>query len=334
MHIAYPWLFVLLPLPWLIYRFMPPATGRQQGALKVPFFLQLKNSLGVQRSRRGHRHTTRRYLVYLIWLLLVVSASGPQWLGKPLPSPRSGRDILLAIDLSGSMQTPDMSLAGKRQSRLAIVKQVASQFISQRKGDRFGLVLFGTHAYLQTPLTFDRQTVQDMLNDATIGLAGMQTAIGDAIGLSIKRLMQLPASSRILILMTDGGNNAGVSNPITAAHIAAKEKIKIYTIGLGADRMVVKGLFGNRVVNPSSDLDINLLKNIAKITGGSFYRANDGDALEKIYQHINQLEPTKGNPVILRPIKPLYPYPLALAWLLAMLMALSFFSRYSRRGER
>lgn len=335
MQIAYPWLFILLPLPLLIYWLLPKARPQHQAALKVPFFVQLKQLLA-SNNAQGHLYQSnnkRRYLLYLIWLLLIIAGANPQWLGKPVELPRSGRDILMAIDLSGSMQTPDMSLDGKQKSRLAIVKQVGSKFIAERKGDRLGLVLFGSRAYLQTPLTFDHKTVDEMLQDASIGLAGMQTAIGDAIGLSIKRLMNYPKDSRALILMTDGGNNAGVTDPIEAAKVAAEEGIKIYTIGLGAKRMVVRGPFGgSRVINPSSDLDINLLRNIAQITHGQFFRADEGDSLQKVYEQINKLEPVKGENATLRPITSLYPYPLALALLLALLLALSFIYRY-RRGR-
>jgi len=335
MQIAYPWIFLLLPLPVMIYWLLPPARRSDQAALKIPFFRQLQGMLSSNTAKRHLHHTAnkRRYLIYLIWLLLMIAAANPQWLGQPIQLPRSGRDILIAIDLSGSMRTPDMSLHGQKKSRLAIVKQVGSEFIAQRQGDRLGLVLFGSRAYLQTPLTFDHKTVTEMLHDASIGLAGMQTAIGDAIGLSIKRLLHYPKDSRALILMTDGGNNAGVSDPVKAAKVAAQEGIKIYTIGLGAKRMVVQSPFGGRrVINPSSDLDISLLRNIAKITGGEFFRADDGDALQNIYAQINKLEPVKGNTATLRPKTALYPYPLALALLLAALMAISFLRRYRLRA--
>ncbi len=332
-HVAYPWIIVLLPLPWLIWRFMPRTTTQGAAALKIPFFNQLQQQLqNLPQKQTLFFSRWRRYLLILMWLLLIVSGMGLQWQGAPLQLPRNGRDILLAIDLSGSMQTPDMKLHGKTESRLAIVKQVANQFIAKRVGDRIGLILFGTHAYLQTPLTFDRTTVRYMLNDASIGLAGIRTAIGDAIGLSIKRLLHYPKDSRALILMTDGGNNAGTIEPIKAAQMAAQAGIKIYTIGLGANRMVVNSPFGPQVINPSSDLDINLLKRIAKITGGEFFRANQGDTLEKVYQKINQLEPIKGDKVTLRPMTPLYPYPLSALLCLGFILLIVYL--WQRRKKR
>ncbi len=253
-HIAWPWAYLLLPLPLLARYLLPIATCFQSAALRVPFFKQIKNLQQTTITFHWRVTTPRQWLIYSMWLLLIIALSGPQWLGEPVAMPRNGRDLLLAIDLSGSMQTPDMTLHGKSASRLSIVKHVANQFIKNRIGDRVGLIVFGSRAYLQTPLTFDRKTVQNMLSDATIGLAGSQTAIGDAIGLAVKRLMQYPAQSRALILLTDGGNNAGVVTPLATATLAKQEGIKIYTIGIRAEKMVIPGLFGTHVVPPTSDL--------------------------------------------------------------------------------
>ncbi len=323
-HMAYPWIFILLPLPWLIRHFIPKATSAQQSALQIPFFKQMQQALQSLNSTGGSLQRRWRVtgLLTVIWLLLLTAGSGLQWLGQPVELPRSARNIMIAIDLSGSMQTPDMKIDGQYLSRIAVVKQVANEFIAQRAGDRVGLLLFGTHAYLQTPLTFDLKTVQQMLNDATVGIAGLQTAIGDAVGLAIKRLMKYPKQNRALVLMTDGGNNAGIADPITAAKKAAQLGIKIYTIGLGANRLVVNGMFGPQVVHPSSDLDINGLKQMAKITGGKFFRAENGAALKQVYQQLNQLEPVNADKVTLRPVTPLYPYPLGLLlclWLVSLL---------------
>lgn len=319
-----PWIFVLLPFPWLIRRFIPKAAHSNSSAMKVPFYQQMQQAMqGLHHgSNLNARQLRNTMIFYCVWCLMLVAGSGLQWLGEPVQLPRSGRDIMLAIDLSGSMQTPDMKIDGKYVSRIAVVKQVANQFISRRQGDRLGLILFGTHAYLQTPLTFDRKTVQQMLGDATVGIAGIQTAIGDGIGLAIKRLMKYPKDSRALVLMTDGGNNAGVVLPVDAAKRAAAEGIKIYTIGLGANRLVVNGMFGPQVINPSSDLDIQGLQQVAKLTGGKFFRAESGDALQAIYQELDQLEPVQADKVTLRPITALFPYPLSLALFILLLCML------------
>lgn len=320
-HLAYPWIAISVLLPFLVYRYSKNKT-RQTTALKVPFFNELDKLFGTSNQSLNKNLSNLKYFLLLIWLLIVISGMGFQWLGKPLIISQTGRDLLMAIDLSGSMQTPDMRINGTNKSRIDLVKQVAKRFISQRNGDRIGLVLFGSKPYLQTPLTFDRQSVREMLDDATIGIAGSQTAIGDAIGLSVKQLLNYPAKSKALILLTDGGNNAGVLKPLEAAELAKKEHIKIYTIGLGAKQMTVQSLFGPQVINPSSDLDINGLKQIAAITGGVFFRAEDGKSLQNIYQQINQLEPIASSKVQVRPITPLYPWSLGLALILSFIVSI------------
>lgn len=323
MHMAYPWVFLALPLPWLLRWLLPKVASQAQAALNIPFYQQMQEAMqGLHLGVAHGRQQLKLTLFIIIWCLTVLAGSGLQWLGKPVQLPQSGRDIMLAIDLSGSMQTPDMKIDGKYLSRITVVKKVARQFIAKRDGDRLGLILFGSRAYLQTPLTFDRKTVEQMLADASVGIAGSQTAIGDGIGLAIKRLMKYPKDSRALVLMTDGGNNAGVVLPLDAAKKAAELGIKIYTIGLGAKRMVVNSFLGPQVVNPSSDLDVGSLKKIAKLTGGQFFRAESGNALQAIYQELNRLEPVQADKVTLRPVMPLYPYPLGLALFLLLLNGL------------
>ena len=318
-QIAYPWELLALVLPLIIRFTLPKAKENSLIALKTPFFNNLAKVFGNFRYSSS-KLSPLKYLAILIWVLMVISGSGIQWLGKPLPVEQSGRDLLIAIDLSGSMQTPDMVTNGQNETRINVVKNVANDFIDNRVGDRIGLILFGSQAYLQTPLTFDRNTVTEMLNDASIGLAGDQTAIGDAIGLSVKKLMDYPEGDKALILLTDGGNNAGVFQPIEAAKLAAKEHIKIYTIGLGAEELTIQTIAGPRTVNPSSDLDINTLKEISSMTGGQFFRAEDGDSLKQIYSQINALEPVKADSVIVRPITPFYPWSLGLAFILSLIL--------------
>lgn len=319
-QVAYPWVFLAIFLPFIVRYLFPAAKGEQSSALKVPFFSQLQQTFAHgDSSGKPKALSSLKYLALLIWVLMVISGAGIQWLGKPLTLPQSGRDLLMAIDLSGSMQTPDMQTSsGQTETRIDVVKRVANQFISGRTGDRLGLILFGSRPYLQTPLTFDRKTVGQMLNDATLGIAGPQTAIGDAIGLSVKQFLSYPGDSKALVLLTDGGNNAGVMQPLAAAKLAAQEHIKIYTIGLGASQMAIPGIFGTQIVNPSSDLDIDSLKQIAQITGGEFFRAEDGAALSDIYARINQLEPVKSDAITIRPVTPLYP------WTLGVALGLSF----------
>jgi Ca-activated chloride channel family protein len=244
------------------------------------------------------------------------------WVGDPIDLPVSGRDLMLAVDISGSMQIEDIVQGGKQVSRLAAVKKVAGDFIERRVGDRIGLILFGSQAYVQTPLTFDRKTVQSLLQDSAIGLAGEQTAIGDAIGLAVKRLLENPQGSKVLVLLTDGASNAGEVQPIKAAELAAKQGLTIYTIGIGADEMIVNSFFGAQRVNPSADLDEKTLSEIAKATGGKYFRARDGKQLEKIYALLDELQPVIQDKQTFRPQRALFYWPLGVAMLLASLMLL------------
>lgn len=319
---AQPYLLLLLLLPPLVYFFIPAGKPNATTALKVPFFSHLL-SLTQQIKQRQQQFPWRQFLLgYLIWMLLVISCADPQWVGKPVNLPRSGRDIMLAVDLSGSMQIPDMQWQDRQVNRWTVVRHVASNFIAKRVGDRLGLILFGSKAYLQTPLTFDRQTVITMLNDASIGLAGAQTAIGDAIGLAIKRMSQGPQAERVLILLTDGRNNSGAVTPLSAAALAEKNHIRIYTIGIGADHLVVPSMFGDQVLDTSQDLDEDSLKAIAAQTGGQYFRARDAAALQRIYHYIDQAEPLPSQDAMFRSLTTYYMWPLALALLISAALAL------------
>lgn len=319
-HLEWLWLLAVLPLP-LVFRWLLPAqVPVEQAALKVPF---LEDFAGSQPAKAGQHRQWPLVLAALSWLLLVIAAARPQWLGDPIEQAVSGRDLMLAVDLSGSMEEQDFILNNKTVDRLTATKQVASEFIDRRLGDRIGLILFGTKAYLQTPLTFDRKTVNTLLNESAIGLAGDNTAIGDAIGLAVKRLQNQPANSRVLILMTDGANTAGEVTPLKAAELAAENHLKIYTIGIGADEMLVRNFFGTHKVNPSQDLDEKTLTAIAEKTGGVYFRARNTEDLNKIYTLLDQLEPVEKDKQYFRPVQELYYWPLSLSLLLAAVIALA-----------
>jgi Ca-activated chloride channel family protein len=316
----WPFAALFLPLPLVIYWVLPKA-NRQEPALQVPFFSAASSYDSV--SGQGQRRSLlRRALMILIWSALVLAATRPQWIGEPIELPTSGRDLLLAVDISGSMGTEDMELNGAMTTRLAVVKDVVGDFVERRKGDRLGLILFGTRAYLQTPLTFDRNTVRTLLTETPLGIAGGKTAIGDAIGLSVKRLQQRPAENRVLVLLTDGVNNVGEVDPTQAAKLAAQEGIRIYTIGFGADRMVVPGLLFNRTVNPSAELDVETLTQIASLTGGLFQRARSTQELEAIYEALDELEPIEQDQETYRPVRSLYWWPLAFALVATLVFTL------------
>lgn len=316
----WPWAFYVLPLPIVFYLLLPKVK-QQEAALKVPS-LSLWNSQQTNTQGHSNKSWPSFLLPSLLWFCLVATLARPHILGDVVELPTSGRDLILAVDISGSMDIEDMQWQNKPVNRLFTVKHVLNDFIQKRKGDRLGLVLFGSQAYLQAPLTFDWQTVQTLMNEAQIGLAGKQTAIGDAIGLTIKRLQSNPEQSRVVILLTDGANTAGEVDPLKAAELAQQSKVKIYTIGLGADAMEIASFFGTRQVNPSRDLDETTLQKMAESTGGYYFRARDSKELEKIYSMIDELEPTEKDPEIFRPQTSLYFWPLGLALLISFIMSL------------
>lgn len=308
-HVDWPWMLLFLPLPWLLARGLPPASPRG-AALFLPFV----STVAAGSAPDGHGMSRPRKILFaLIWLLLVLAAVRPQWLGNPLPTPTTGRRLLLAVDVSGSMATRDMS---GNATRLQVVQKVAGDFIRHRHGDQVGLILFGTRPYLQAPLTTDLNTVDRFLDEAMVGVAGTQTAIGDAIGLTLKLLRKDKTSHKgdtVLILLTDGSNDAGVMSPEQAARMAAEDGLRIYTIGVGSAAQ--PGFFS---LGGNSDLDEATLKRIAKITGGEYFRATDASGLEKVYARINQLEPSPGRQQWYRPRDEWFPWPLGLALLLSL----------------
>ena len=318
-HFEWPQLLLLLPLP-LLYRWLLPAQSTDvQAALKVPFI----EDFGQAKAMGGsQRQPWLLWLAAVAWVLLIIASTRPQWLGEPVEQMISGRDLMLAVDVSGSMAEKDFKLSGNWADRLTATKHVASAFMDRRVGDRVGLILFGTTAYLQTPLTFDRKTVVTLLNEAFIGITDNEpaTSIGDAIGLAVKHLKNEQDNSRVLILLTDGANTAGEITPLQAAQLAADNELKIYTIGIGADEMIVRSFFGNRKVNPSRDLDEETLRAIADKTQGRYFRARNKEELEAIYQLLDQLEPVEKDKQFYRPMSELYPWPLAMALLLSALI--------------
>ena len=317
-QMEWPLVFVLLPLPLLVYWLLPSTAAGRQAALQVPVIEDFSFDTVFGERATGRRW--RRWLSLLAWLLLVLAASRPQWLGESIAIPVSGRDLMLAVDLSDSMRTGDFVIEDEQVNRLQATKRVASEFIERRRGDRLGLILFGTRAYLQTPLTFDSKTVNRLLQESAIGLAGERTAIGDAIGLAIKRLDLESENSRVLILMTDGANTAGEVTPLKAAQLAAERGLRIYTIGIGADEQIEDTWFGQRRVNPSAQLDEKTLREIATLTGGRYFRARDSQELAQIYLLLDELEPLPRDSRNLRPVRSLFMWPLAFALGLAGLL--------------
>jgi len=258
-------------------------------------------------------------LAALAWVALVTAAARPMWIGESTALPVSGRDLMLAVDLSGSMQEQDFQVQQRTVDRLTASKVVAGEFIERRQGDRLGLVLFGDKAYLQAPLTFDRKTVRTLLNESAIGLAGERTAIGDAIGLALKQLQNSPEKNSVLILMTDGANTAGSVSPMEAAEMAAKAGLKIYTVGIGSESQQARSMFGFQLINPSAELDERLLRAIANETGGQYFRARNTQEFQGIYAELDRLEPVEQEAEPWRPQQDLFRWPLAFALVFGVL---------------
>ena len=328
LELIWPWALALAPLPF-IYRWLRKPADVRLRALRAPLLANAAGNSG-SKATSSWRKSLLLLMLGLIWLCTLLSIARPVWIGEPVSLPTSGRDILLAVDISGSMEREDMQLSGQTVNRLMAVKAVVGNFVTERTGDRLGLILFGEKAYLQTPLTFDRNTLQTLLNEAQLGFAGNGTAIGDAIGLSVKRLQDRPENHRVLILLTDGANNAGELDPLQAAALAERASVKIYTIGIGAETQESWGLFGKRVTNPSADLDETTLTGIAEATGGRYFRARNPEELRAIYEELNRLEPIEQDAETIRPVAALYYWPLAVAFIFSLLIALLSGPRRSR----
>lgn len=318
LSLEWPWALLALALPLLV-RLLPPAEPGRQTALRVPFLSSLQApaaSEGLQ-----SRSAARWLAALLAWVLLCLAAARPVWLGELSELPRTGRDLMLAVDLSRSMDETDFVLQSQLTDRLSATKHVAGRFIRSREGDRLGLILFGEQAYLQAPLTFDRRTVISLLNESVIGLAGEATAIGDAIGLAVKRLRESDAEDKVLILMTDGASNAGAIEPVRAAELAAAEGLTIYTVGIGSDPATLRQMLGFVRMDPAAALDEATLQQVAEMTGGRYFRARDTAEFQQIYRLIDQIEPVAREGESFRPRVQLFVWPLGAALLLALGLA-------------
>ncbi len=307
---AWPWAFLALPLPLLAWWLLPPYR-EQRASVQIPFFAKVAEATG-QTPQKGavvvRRLALQMIVASLMWVLIIIALAQPQRVGEPIRHDISARDMMLAIDISGSMDQVDFQTADKRMiQRLAGVKQVVDAFIARRKGDRIGLILFGTKAYIQCPFTQDLATIQALLNQTEVGMAGQQTAIGDAIGLSIKAFEASKAQQKMLILLTDGNDTASRVPPAHAAQIAREHGLVIYTIGVGDPDATGE----NRV-------DFQTLQAVAAATGGQFFRAENGADLERIYADIDRLAPVKLQTQTWRPKLPLYQWPLGAAALLGI----------------
>ena len=325
-------MIALLPAPFLVRALGPDA--KNKGSLSAPEILfphteRLRNLFPAQNRKTSSR--LQLLLLGLLWLFLTIALMGPQLVDQLAPFQDKGYDLMLAVDLSQSMRALDYTKDNQPIDRLGVVKSVVEDFVAQRQGDRIGLVLFGSNAYLHVPLTLDVVSVQKMLDNAQAGEAGDQTAIGDAIGLAVSNLRNRPEKSRVIILLTDGGDNASTIPPLEAAKLAHEYGIRIYTIGVGTQGLVSIPDQSGAIMTAQFDLDEELLKKIATITGGSYFRAGDTQALQKVYAEINLLEKTRADSRFYLIYKPLYQYPLGAAMALLLALSLMPLLRKARR---
>jgi len=315
--LAWPWALLALPLPWLAWS-LPPLRRRTDAALNVP----LGDRLARVSAAGGSKAPGRRFpwLLALAWVALCLAMARPQQLGEAVQPPLQARELMLALDLSGSMQEPDMLLGGRPVDRLTAAKAVLADFLDRRAGDHIGLLVFGRHAYVVAPLTRDHATVREQLAGSVVGLAGQETAIGDAIGLAVKRLKPEAGEvdrDRVLVLLTDGVNTAGLLDPKKAAELAAAAGVRVHTIAFGGEGAL--SLFGFQIPRGGDDIDVETLQAIADETGGVFFRASDTGELAGIYGEIERLEPVERPGAAVRPRLERYHWPLAVAFVLGLL---------------
>ena len=319
LQLVWPWMLAALVAPFAVARVAPRAPEATGAPVRLPYFDEV---LAWSSRPAGPGPRLRQAVALLAWCALVLAAARPQWVGDPLPLPVRGRDLMLALDLSGSMREQDMKGRAGFEARVDVVKRVAGDFAARRTGDRVGLIVFGSRAYLQAPLTLDLDTVSEMISETVLGLAGEQTAIGDAIGLAVKRLRERPAENRVLVLLTDGADTASRVAPVAAARFAADEGITIYTVGVGADGAAANRWFGALRARSRTVLDESTLQAISDMTGGRYFRARDTAELEGIYRLIDALEPVGGDDEMFRPTREMFHWPLGASVALFALAAL------------
>lgn len=326
---VFPWLLILLPLPLVLPFLLPAAQQAPNYALRVPFYSDLSDWVA-----SGRKATTWgiKWFAVLIWGLLVIAAARPLWFGHGGQLPASGRDLMMVIDISGSMREMDFSRGDVPVSRLDAVKATANTFIQQRQGDRIGLILFGAQPFLRAPLSYDHVTIRHLINEAEVALAGEYTAIGDAIGLAIKRMYELDSESRVIVLLTDGANNEGTMGPRQAATLAARTGIRIYTIAIGQEDEAVPNPLGPWSSKSAASFERQILQSMADATGGFYFHVEDTSGLERAYAHLDELEPALADAMRQYLATPLYTWFLGLALLLSFLMAMKALMRNYRLG--
>ena len=309
----FPWMFLLLPVPLLVWWFVP-AWRTTTSAIRMPFFHEMAQAAGEEPAPGGvrlRRNILQRLMTPLLWALVVTAAAKPVFVEPPVTHDEPARDLMLAIDLSQSMSTRDFidPATGERMDRLTAVKGVVKDFVAKRKGDRIGVVVFGEAAYPQAPLTLDHDSVLLLLDQMQIGMAGPRTAIGDAIGLTVKLMDKSQAQEKVLILLTDGNDTSSAIPPERAADIAKNHKLVIHTIGIG-----------DPSATGEDKVDLDALKQISTITGGeSFHALGNPQELADVYTTLDKMTPEKVKRETYRPQRDFFWIPLALGLLIVTL---------------
>ncbi|WP_299637736.1 VWA domain-containing protein [uncultured Ruegeria sp.] len=319
-----PWVFLLLPLPVLVYAIAPPRRETTT-SIRIPFFRRVAQAAGAE-PKSGSMISGRAWLqtasVVLIWLLLVLALARPERLGDPIVIEKSARDVVLALDISGSMDQRDFeSGSGTPMQRLEAVKEVLKQFISERDGDRMALIIFGTRAFIQAPFTEDLNSLNGFLDQTQVGMAGPNTALGDAIGLGIRTFESSEVEQRLMIVLSDGADTSSRMTPVNASAIAAEKNVVVYTIGVGDPN-----------ATGEDRVDLQALKDIAARTGGEYFFADDASALEQTYERIDELNPRIVETQSYRPKRSLAHIPLLFASIVIMVSMAGFHFTQRHRG--
>lgn len=320
-----PFALALLPLPWLIWRFLPPVREKVT-ALRFPFFRRIVEAAGAD-PREGAvvlaRSRVQMAAALAVWALVVVALAQPERVGQPVEMTRAARDVVLAIDISGSMDARDFpGEDGKPLQRLEAVRNVVKEFVTGRDGDRMALIVFGSKAYVQAPLTEDLTTILDLLDRTQVGMAGPHTALGDSIGLAIRTFEASEIEDRLMILLSDGSDTASRMSPVNAAEIAAGDGVEIFTIGVGDPEASGE----NRV-------DLVALQDIARRTGGAYFFAADESALTSVYDRVDAMAPRITETLSFRPRKSLAHWPMGLAVLIALGAVAALHLQTARAGR-
>ena len=307
-ELEYPWLLALAPLPLLVWWLLPPYR-ETQASVRLPFFGQVAQAAGVTPAPGAvvlKTNWLQRVLAPVGWGLLLLALARPQYVEPPIQKIQSGRDLLLALDISQSMESRDFpDPGGEKIPRVDAVKKVVGDFIRRRQGDRIGLIVFGSAAYPQVPLTLDHETCTILLEQTEVGMAGPRTVIGDAVGLAIKEFDRSRVKERVLILLTDGNDTGSRMPPLKAAEIARQKGIVIHTIGIGDPD--AKG---------EDKVDYDTLEKMAAATGGRFFRGDDERQLEEVYSTLDQITPHNFKTMTYRPKRPLFMIPLGIGVML------------------